>query len=151
MWPALLQQSENRDFPVLIGLCEVENDTVIAISRFILRLRSDYRYVMTHSPDQRGIDVALLYQRDRFKLLTCSSIPVGNFENHRPTRDILHVSGLLLTGDTLDVLVVHLPLPLGRSTSIRTLSPFCGTKTEKCGRQPNVCPPFCQIDYYGRF
>lgn len=28
-----------------------------------------YRYVMTDSPDERGIDVALLYQRGTFKLV----------------------------------------------------------------------------------
>ena len=72
------------NFPVLIGLCEVENDTVMRDLTLYSPLKeADYRYVMTHSSDQRGIDVALLYQRDRFKLLTCSSIPVGNFENHR--------------------------------------------------------------------
>ena len=110
------------NFPVLIGLCEVENDTVMRDLTLYSPLKeADYRYVMTHSPDQRGIDVALLYQRDRFKLLTCSSIPVGNFENHRPTRDILHVSGLLLTGDTLDVLVVHLP---SRSGGARQSEPY---------------------------
>lgn len=110
------------NFPVLIGLCEVENDTVMRDLTLYSPLKeADYRYVMTHSPDQRGIDVALLYQRDRFKLLTCSSIPVGNFENHRPTRDILHVSGLLLTGDTLDVLVAHLP---SRSDGARQSEPY---------------------------
>lgn len=98
------------NFPALIGLCEVENDTVMRDLTLYSPLKeADYRYVMTHSPDQRGINVALLYQRNRFKLLAYSSIPVGDFENHRPTRDILHVSGLLLTGDTLDVLVAHLP------------------------------------------
>lgn len=110
------------NFPVLIGLCEVENDTVMRDLTLYSPLKeADYRYVMTHSPDQRGIDVALLYQRDRFKLLTCSSIPVGNFENHRPTRDILHISGLLLTGDTLDVLVAHLP---SRSGGARQSEPY---------------------------
>ena len=59
---------------------------------------------MTSSPDLRGIDVALLYQRDLFKLLSFRSIPIPSFKHHRPTRDLLHVSGLLLTGDTLDVI-----------------------------------------------
>ena len=33
-------------------------------------------------------------------------------KNSRPTRDILHVSGLLLNRDTLDVLVAHFPSPV---------------------------------------
>ena len=64
---------------------------------------------MTDSPDLRGIDVALLYQRDLFKLLSSRSISIPLLGQYRPTRDLLYVSGLLLTGDTLDVFVCHLP------------------------------------------
>ena len=45
--------------------------------------------------DQRGIDVALLYQRDRFKLLDYEYIRVSPLKDFRPTRDILHVSLIL--------------------------------------------------------
>lgn len=98
-------------FPALVGLCEVENDTVLRdLTRYSPLKELGYRYVMTHSPDERGIDVALLYQRDRFKLLTSRAISPGKVSgDSRPTRDILHVSGKLLTGDTLDVFVAHLP------------------------------------------
>lgn len=96
--------------PALIGLCEVENDTVLRDLTHRSPLQElDYRYVMTDSPDLRGIDVALLYQRDLFKLLSSRSISIPVFRQHRPTRDLLHVNGLLLTGDTLDVFVCHLP------------------------------------------
>ena len=64
---------------------------------------------MTDSPDLRGIDVALLYQRDLFKLLSFPFCLYSALKQFRPTRDLLHVSGLLLTGDTLDVFVCHLP------------------------------------------
>lgn len=97
--------------PVLVGLCEVENDRTLRDLTLYSPLKErEYRYVMTHSADTRGINVALLYQRDRFKLLSTNAIAPGLPEPHsRPTRDILHVSGQLLTGDTLDVLVAHLP------------------------------------------
>lgn len=97
--------------PALVGLCEVENDRVLRdLTRYSPLKEQGYRYVMTHSADERGIDVALLYQRDRFKLLSANAISPGVPTSHnRPTRDILHVSGQLLSGDTLDVLVVHLP------------------------------------------
>ena len=40
------------NFPVLIGLCEVENDTVMRDLTLYSPLKeADYRYVMTHSPD----------------------------------------------------------------------------------------------------
>ena len=96
--------------PALVGLCEVENDTVLRdLTRRSPLKELSYRYVMTHSPDLRGIDVALLYQRDLFKLLSSRSISIPPLKQYRPTRDLLHVSGLLLTGDTLDVFVCHLP------------------------------------------
>ena len=108
--------------PALVGLCEVENDTVLRdlTQRSPLKELA-YHYVMTNSPDLRGIDVALLYQRDLFKLLSSRSISIPSFRHHPPTRDILHVSGLLLTGDTLDVFICHLP---SRSGGAKESEPF---------------------------
>lgn len=109
--------------PSLVGLCEVENDTVLRdLTRYSPLKEQGYRYVMTHSPDERGIDVALLYQRDRFRLLTSRSIRPGKATAaSRPTRDILHVSGQLPTGDTLDVFVAHLP---SRSGGAKASEPY---------------------------
>lgn len=109
--------------PALVGLCEVENDSALYhLTRYSSLKELNYRYVITHSPDLRGINVALLYQRDRFKLLSHRSIPAGYFNKQsRPTRDILHVSGILLTGDTLDVFVCHLP---SRSGGAKESEPY---------------------------
>ena len=92
------------------------------LTRYTALREADYRYVMTQSPDERGIDVALLYQRNLFKLLSYQSFPVEKpRKNSRPTRDILHVSGLLLNRDTLDVLVAHFP---SRSGGARESEPY---------------------------
>lgn len=108
--------------PALVGLCEVENDTVLRdLTRRSPLKELSYRYVMTNSPDLRGIDVALLYQRDLFKLLSSRSISIPPFKQHRPTRDLLHVSGLLLAGDTLDVFVCHFP---SRSGGAKESEPY---------------------------
>ncbi|MDD2799470.1 MAG: endonuclease [Bacteroidales bacterium] len=97
--------------PALVGLCEVENDSVIyALTRFSPLKELNYRYVMTNSPDRRGIDVVLLYQRDQFKLISSVS---HRIYLERPTRDILHVTGKVSNGDTLDVFVCHFPSRLG--------------------------------------
>ena len=98
--------------PDLVGLCEVENDSCLDdLTRRSLLHEAGYRYVMTHSPDRRGIDVALLYQRSTFRLLHHQSIriPKGAVKRSTPTRDILYVAGKLQSGDTLDVMVCHLP------------------------------------------
>jgi predicted extracellular nuclease len=97
--------------PDLVGLCEVENDSCIhdLVRRSPLR-EAGYRYVMTHSPDHRGIDVALLYQRGSFRLLQHQSVRIPHEQVKRePTRDILHVVGRVVSGDTLDVMVCHMP------------------------------------------
>jgi endonuclease/exonuclease/phosphatase family metal-dependent hydrolase len=105
--------------PALMGCCEVENDSVMhqLTQRSPLK-EYGYRYVMTNSPDVRGIDVALLYQPDQFQLLGSRSIAIPFCEEtERPTRDILHVHGLIPTQDTLDLLVCHLPSRSGGAQS----------------------------------
>jgi endonuclease/exonuclease/phosphatase family metal-dependent hydrolase len=99
------------DTPALIGLCEVENDKVLKdLTSYSLLKKMEYRYIVTESADRRGIDNALLYQRDRFKYLYHSCIPIDFPENKRKkTRDILYVTGQVITGDTLDVFVCHFP------------------------------------------
>ena len=97
--------------PDLVGLCEVENDSCLVglIKHSPLR-EAGYRYVMTDSPDQRGIDVALLYQRGSFKLLQKQSIRIPHQQLKKgPTRDILHVVGKVISGDSLDIIVCHMP------------------------------------------
>ena len=103
--------SGNEYVPDLVGLCEVENDSCLYdLTRRSPLKEAGYRYVMTDSPDQRGIDVALLYQRGSFKLLQHQSIRIPSKQQKKaPTRDILHVVGKVVSGDTLDVMVVHYP------------------------------------------
>ena len=125
--------AEEGDIPDLIGLCEVENDSVLtALTQRSVLGKLRYNYVMTHSEDARGVDVALLYQPVHFRLLDCRSIRVPSVQRGlRPTRDILHACGLVLSGDgvdTLHVFVVHLPSRAGgregdrnRSLAAKTL------------------------------
>ena len=101
--------------PALVGLCEVENDSVI----FDLTKRSPiraqgYDFIMTNSPDWRGIDVALLYQRHQFRLIEKNEYElVRNDKDARPTRNILHAVGQVISLDTLDVFVCHFPSRYG--------------------------------------
>ena len=100
--------------PDLVALCEVENDSVLHdLCRRSLLRGAGYEYVMTSSPDLRGIDVALLYQPLTFTLDTSFSLRVTPVEDMRPTRDILYVCGRALSGDTLHIYVVHAPSRYG--------------------------------------
>ena len=111
----ILAASANQ-VPDVVGLCEVENDYCLdrLVKNSPLR-EAGYRYVMTRSEDARGIDVAVLYQPHTFKLIMSQSvrIPVKKEIGNRPTRDILHVSGKLVSGDTLDILMCHMPSRAG--------------------------------------
>jgi len=97
--------------PAMIGLCEVENEKVIRdLIQYSPLKKTDYRFVITHSPDQRGINVALLYQRDQFKYLGHQVYTIRFPKNReKTTRDILHVTGQVLSMDTVDVFVCHFP------------------------------------------
>ena len=101
--------------PDLVGLCEVENDYCLkSLTGYSPLREAGYKYVMTSSPDERGIDVALLYQPASFRLLTSQQIRIPSDSlGMRPTRDILYASGRVASGDTLDVFVCHLPSRVG--------------------------------------
>lgn len=106
--------------PDLVALVEVENDSVLndLVHRSLLR-NAGYDYVMTSSPDERGLDVALLYQPFSFQLLQSYPLRVAPIEGMRPTRDILYVSGRDMSGDTLHVFVVHAPSRYGGERETR--------------------------------
>ena len=100
--------------PSLVGLAEVENDSMVSRLATSSPLRRwNYSYVMTHSRDVRGINVALMYQSLDFRLLGSESIEIPVPSGSRPTRALLHAWGRLWGGDTLDVVVCHLPSRLG--------------------------------------
>ena len=106
--------------PDMVALCEVENDSVMFdLTRRSLLRNSRYDYVMTSSPDERGIDVALVYSPFTFRLTESHSVGVRPMEGMRPTRDILYASGIVQSGDTLHVIVVHLPSRRGGEKATR--------------------------------
>ena len=115
--------------PDLIALCEVENDSVMHdLTRRSLLRNAGYQYLMTSSPDVRGIDVALLYSPFTFAPIRSYSIRVKPVEGMRPTRDILYVCGETVSGDTLHVFVVHQPSRFGGEKKSR---PFRKAVTDR--------------------
>ncbi|MBR5828055.1 MAG: endonuclease [Paludibacteraceae bacterium] len=98
----------------LVGLCEVENARCLRNLCYALR-RFHYKYVHYDSPDERGIDVALLFDSTQITILHSQAIPI--MLDNDPTRDILYVSALYLHKDTIHTMVCHLPSQLGGATS----------------------------------
>ena len=103
-------KGQSWQLPDMVALCEVENDSVLHdLTRRSLLRNARYDYVMTCSPDERGIDVALVYSPFSFRLIRSHSVRVEPIKDMRPTRDILYASGVIASGDTLHVIVAHLP------------------------------------------
>ena len=101
---------KNRHLPDIAALIEVENDSVMMfLTRGSILGSVRYRYIMTHSRDTRGIDVALLYNSLTFRPINHPSLRVPLQKGQKPTRDILYVEGYTRTEDTLHIFVVHSP------------------------------------------
>ena len=114
------ETEEGWILPDLVALCEVENDSVmIDLTHRSLLRNARYEYVMTDSPDPRGVDVALLYSPFSFALLNSRTIRVEPLKDMHPTRDILYASGLVAGGDTLHVFVIHAPSRSGGERETR--------------------------------
>ncbi len=100
------------DYPIIVGLSEVENRKCLdmLLERTPLS-KQNYKIIHYESPDRRGIDVALLYRKDLFTPYTSKKIPVIWPKNigTGTTRDILLVSGITKTKDSLHIFVNHWP------------------------------------------
>lgn len=108
------EDSSGWTLPDIVGLCEVENDSVLFdLTRRSLLRKARYEYVMTASNDARGIDVALLYSPFSFRLIKADTIRIIPMKEMRPTRDILYVEGEIESGDTLHVFLLHAPSRMG--------------------------------------
>ena len=98
--------------PAIIGVAEVENDVVLNDLISTINLKNEhYGVVHYDSPDERGIDVALLYKKELFELLNSETFTLyveNEFGVRDFTRDILLVKGNL-NGELMHILINHWP------------------------------------------
>lgn len=101
--------------PALVGLCEIESRKCLTdLTRYSGLKNLGYKFIQYESPDARGVDVALLYQETMFRPISEEVIRINfSIAPKSKTRDILFVSGILPTDDTLHVFVCHFPSRLG--------------------------------------
>jgi predicted extracellular nuclease len=104
----VLTSTDFDGIPEIVGLAEVENKRVLnALLRTEYFSGGYYGIVHKNSPDVRGIDVALLYKTDAFKLLHKDFIPIQfPFDKESKVRDILYAKGVA-GSDTLHFFVNH--------------------------------------------
>jgi endonuclease/exonuclease/phosphatase family metal-dependent hydrolase len=139
--------------PALVGLAEVENDSVmIALTRRGSLRALGYQYVMTDSPDQRGVDVALMYQPELFSLIGSESRRIASLEHgFRPTRDLLHAWGRIPSGDTLHVVLCHLPSRAGNAHAAQRHRRLAATTLAQLCDSLLSMSPRCRLLVMGDF
>ncbi|MBF6609414.1 MAG: endonuclease/exonuclease/phosphatase family protein [Flavobacterium sp.] len=143
--PEIGTNDQQKESPAIIGVCEVENRRVLEdlVKNYQL-VNKDYGVIHFDSPDKRGIDVGLLYQKKFFKPTSYINVPLYIYENQAQlnkkdlteentddvaaigkdrrvyTRDQLLVTGML-DGEEIHVIVNHWP---SRSGGEKRSSPY---------------------------
>lgn len=95
-------------YPVVIGLCEIENESVLKdLANHKSLKNAKYSYLHKDSPDERGIDVSMLYQPEFYQPLETNFINVKLPDSGNKTRDILYSKGILAGSDTVHLFFNH--------------------------------------------
>jgi len=107
----VISSLKENSFPDVIGLCEIENKSVLeSLIKTDLLEKAGYEIIHQNSPDLRGIDVAALYRKDKFRLISSRFLKVEFSEKPEDkTRDILYIKGIALKKDTLHFYFNHWP------------------------------------------
>lgn len=113
------------DGPDILGLCEVENLNVLEDLLAHKDLsKNKYQIVHSDSPDPRGIDVAFLYKKKKFKFLESKSYPLYLIDpingKRIYTRDQLLVVGEI-NKQKVHIIVNHWPSRWGGERNSRPL------------------------------
>ncbi len=106
--------SIDRNYPVVIGVSEIENRNVLEDVIAQPKLRpANYHIVHYDSPDRRGVDVAFYYRPDVFKLEGSATLPyhLKSKPDFR-TRDVVTMWGKI-DGEPFYFMVAHWPSRLG--------------------------------------
>lgn len=98
------------DLPEIIGLCEIENRRVLDDMLSMPGFKGfDYGVVHKDSPDERGIDVAMLYDKKLVEVVSYEFLKVVLPNPEDPnTRDILYAE-VKMGGEKIHVFINHWP------------------------------------------
>lgn len=114
---------KTKTSPAIIGVSEVENLSVLEdLIKSKHLIKKNYGIIHYDSPDKRGIDVALLYQKRYFKPIYHEAFNPNIYRENRKvfTRDQLLVSGYL-DDEEIHIIVNHWPSRSGGEAKSRPL------------------------------
>lgn len=109
-----LLKKKEQVLPMIIGLSEVSGQVPLEELVTLDPFNSNFGIVHYDSLDERGVDVALLYDKSKIEII--SSEPISYFfeiedqnpANYDTTRDILHCKAKY-SGEMIHIFVLHLP------------------------------------------
>lgn len=140
------------ELPEIVGVCEIENRRVLEdlIKQGSLK-KGNYDIVHQNSPDRRGIDVGLLYRKDKVTLLSEHFLEM-NFpmSPDTRTRDVL-MAKLLVAADTFIVFVNHWPSRYGGQAQSEPLRIYVAEQIKMHTDSLMACCPNTGIIIMGDF
>ncbi len=119
--------------PAIVGVCEVENRLVLeSLVRDTPLEKLGYGIIHKDSPDERGIDVAMLYRKKDIEPLEYHYYPLRDDQGKiLKTREILYVTVRVKSGDTLHLFFNHWPSRYGGQAETEPLRVLAGRTLSK--------------------
>lgn len=107
---SIITKFNNNTGPDLLGVCEVENEHVLKLltARInSLLLDRKYAFVITESKDKRGIDTALIYDKNKY-IIDPKTFTL-RISKRNPTRDLFQIQLTTKSNNTLVLILNHWP------------------------------------------
>lgn len=105
----VMSSVDSLGFPTIFGLSEIENNSVLQdlVNHPGLQ-KANYQILHKNSPDERGIDVAMLYKSEFYTPVETNFLRIlFPFDTANKTRDILYAKGYVKESDTLHIFINH--------------------------------------------
>ncbi|HRJ14844.1 MAG TPA: hypothetical protein PLI34_07610 [Saprospiraceae bacterium] len=122
---SVISSMNNGKGPDILGVCEVENMTVLQkLVDALAPLQRNYRIMFHAGPDQRGIDVAFILDQDKYEIedLTFSYEVL----KRTGTRDIFQINIKTAKGHELILIANHWPARMGGQYASEPYRMMCG-------------------------
>lgn len=140
---AVIQAMNNGKGPDVLGLAEVENRAVVEMLVSKIKLpKREYKVVHHDSPDERGIDVAIVYDAKALKLAEEKAHPV----TIQTTRDILEAK-FTWGNDVLFVMMNHWPSQNNPETDRITAAKILRTRLDEILKGDPAADIVCMGDF----
>lgn len=111
---SIIAKMNNGLGPDILGVCEIENEAVVQmlLSRLEQKLNRSYNIAHHDTKDKRGIDIALIYDKNMYK--TDGHIFSLEIMKRNATRDLLQINLTTIDGgNELIIIGNHWPSRLG--------------------------------------